>query len=389
MVLGHYRLAREWVKMGHEVNIFASSYTHLRTKNPGLGDGSRSELVDGIRYHWIPGPTYSPENVLLKALSTIVYTLGLFCKRVFAQRPDVVICSSHHPLAIWPAYLLAKMRGAVLIFEVRDLWPLTLIELGGISKWNPLVLLMRVAQRFALRSSNATVSVLSHSKEYLVSKGLCSNKFHYIPNGVCFGNDEVELGAKIDLNNIKQSGRRLIGYAGKLGVSNDLETIIRALNHSHEKPKLCILGDGECKDYLINLVKELELEDQVYFFPPVPQYEVLKFLEQLDIAYIGIENSNIFRYGVSPTKLHEYLISGTPVLGAFQDPENIVNTVGCGINVGSEGPVVLSAAMDKLLLMSKEELTTMGEAGKLWVENNRLYEHLAKKFSLLFAINVN
>lgn len=52
-----YYLAREWVKMGHNVTIIAASFSHLRQKNPDIS-AITEEVIDGIRYIWLPVNKY-------------------------------------------------------------------------------------------------------------------------------------------------------------------------------------------------------------------------------------------------------------------------------------------------------------------------------------------
>ena len=100
-----YYMAREWVRLGHKVQILAGSYSHVRTIQPEVAGKPLDETIDGIRYRWYPTPRYSGNGVK-RALS-----IGSFLRQVWLDtprlvrefKPDVVIASSTYPMDIWVA----------------------------------------------------------------------------------------------------------------------------------------------------------------------------------------------------------------------------------------------------------------------------------------------
>ena len=113
-------MAKRWVEAGHNVTIVASSYSHLRTKNPGMrGQATMEEMHDGIRYFWIAGPSYQGNGLgRIKNMLSFLHGLKKYRKQIAAQgKPDAVIASSTYPLDIYPARKIAKESGALLIYE--------------------------------------------------------------------------------------------------------------------------------------------------------------------------------------------------------------------------------------------------------------------------------
>src|SRR5262245_45247471 len=154
-------LAREWIREGHRVTIVAASFSHLRQRNPLVRRGILREEIDGIDYVWVKTPRYD-DNGVGRAVNIVTFVGRLLCQaQMLAKqlRPDVVIASSTHPLDIYPAWLIARRERARLVYEVHDLWPLTPIELGGISPRHPFVLLMGAAEKFAYRRAERVVSI--------------------------------------------------------------------------------------------------------------------------------------------------------------------------------------------------------------------------------------
>jgi glycosyltransferase involved in cell wall biosynthesis len=385
MVHAYYSLAQEWLRQGHRVTIVAASFAHTRSRQPVQSRRIAEEWIDGIRYLWVPTTFYSPNNYLGRVVNILSFVVKTWWGQLPIANADVVICSSHHPFAIHPARKLAQHHKARLVFEVRDLWPLSLIELGGASKWNPLIVAMQLSENYAYRHADIVVSVLSGASEYMVARGLDSAKFHFIPNGIDLQDAQKakplpESHAAI-LADLRARGRFLVGYAGRVTLANALPTLIDALARCNDQRiTVVVLGDGAFREALQSRVAGLNLTDKVIFLPPVEKAEVQAFLTQVDTLYVGLQKQPLFRFGVSPTKLSEYMLAGRPILYAIDAPGDVVSESGAGISCRAENADDLAQAMMRLSELPKEELNRMGELGQLWVKEHRDYRILAQRF---------
>ena len=156
-----YYLARQWTARGHRVTIVAATYSHLRSMQPPEDGPVTDEVRDGIRYLWLRTPGYTG-NGIDRIMNMLAFLGRLWLLRGDLERsfqPDVVIASSTYPLDIYPARSIARRTGARLIFEVHDLWPLSPMELGGLSRWHPFIMVMQAAENAAYRSSDAVVNI--------------------------------------------------------------------------------------------------------------------------------------------------------------------------------------------------------------------------------------
>lgn len=385
MVYGQYYLAREWVKEGHEVTIVAASFAHTRFKQPKPSSEIVEEYIDGIRYLWVPTPAYSPSSRFGRIANILTFTYRSRLNRLPVIDADVVICSSHHPFPVFAAKSMAKQLRARLVFEVRDLWPLTLIELGGASKKNPFIVCMQLAEDFAYRNADCVVSVLSNSLQYMVSRGMDPRKFVYIPNGVdttkTEKNEALPAGHIERLEFIRSQGMFVVGYAGRVGLANALDTLINALARCDDK-NICvaILGDGSHLSSLRSLAQELGLRDRVIFLSSVPKSQVADFLSKIDVAFIGLKSTPIFRFGISPTKLNDYMLASKPVIFAIEAPDEMIELSECGVSCSSEDPKKLSEAITYLKAIGEEKLIKLGENGHRWILKNRDYHILSQQF---------
>lgn len=385
MVYGHYYLAREWVKQGHTVTILAASYAHTRFKNPKQSWRVTESLIDGIRYIWLPTPRYQPSNYFGRVANILTFTLGCFFTKIGPKKPDVVICSSHHPFPIHAAKRIATRHKARLVFEVRDLWPLTLMQVGKATLNNPFIRVMQYSEDYAYKHAHKVVSVLAHAKDYMIEHGMESDKFAFIPNGVALeeenSSEHLPISYQNALNRMHDQGKVIIGYCGKMGVSNDLNTLLEATALSPDE-RLCValLGDGSEIPTLKKVAQKLGIHNRVLFFDPVSKAQVSDFLARVDIAYLGLLSKPLFKYGVSPTKLNDYMLAAKPVICAINAPDDMVGPSGAGVVCPPENPERLSAALIKMLTYDKKDREAMGLRGRQWIEAQRDYRVLAKRF---------
>ncbi len=149
MEFRNYYFAKEFVKQGHEVYIITASYMHLFKKLPEVTGNYTFEKIDGINYLWVKVPKYGESTDKKRVLKWFIFTTKLFflpLKKM--KKPDVVIASPMAPFLAIPAYRLAKKFSAKFIYEVKDIWPLSIVELGNINPTNPLIKLMSWCEKF-------------------------------------------------------------------------------------------------------------------------------------------------------------------------------------------------------------------------------------------------
>jgi len=382
-----YYLAREWVKMEHKVVITSASFSHLRSKQPKVNGNISEELIDDIRYIWIKAQSYKG-NGLKRILNmlTFVSKLMFLSKRLSSHfKPDIVIASSTYPLDIYPAYLISRFSKAKLIFEVHDLWPLTPIELGGMPKWHPFIVILQIAEDFAYKHADKVISILPKALEHMVSRGLDPKKFVYIPNGIDIEewqsfNTQLPEGHKEIIEKLKKEVKFLVGYTGSFGVANALDYFVKAASYLKDLPvALVLVGQGPEKENLQKYVTENNLNN-VVFLPPVPKNSIPELLSKMDILYIGWRRSPLYRFGVSPNKLFDYMMAGKPIINAISAGNDLVAESGCGISIPPEDPVAIAEAIKKLIDMSPLEREEMGRRGREYVIKNHDYKVLAKRF---------
>ncbi len=389
-----YYLARRWAEKGCGVTIAASSFSHLRTQNPELGGRKfMVQNIDGVRYFWIAGNKYCGNN-LGRIKNMLSFLRGLYRYRrriVETGGPDAVIASSTYPLDIYPAHRIARKYGAMLLYEVHDLWPLSPIELGGMSPKHPYIRLMQAAEDYCYKHSDYVVSLLPNAQQHMVEHGMAPEKFVYIPNGIERSEWEGPFHYpqiyREKLRQYHDDGWFLVGYTGAHGIANALDSYVEAGGKlKGKKIKLISVGPGPERDRLIKKAHDRGLDDHVEFLPAVGRDRVPELLDQFDALYVGLQRQPLFRFGVSPNKLMDYMMAGKPVIFAIDAPNDMVAEAKCGISIPPEDSGAIAEAVLKLTALSEKERQDMGERGRLYILSHNEYDVLAGKFLKVFSM---
>lgn len=384
-----FYLAREWVRNGHKVVIVAASYAHVRTKQPLLSAAYEEEDIEGINYLWVKTPAYEGNGVArVKNMMAFVRFLKRNAKFMADKySPDVVIASSTYPLDNYPAHKIARYARAKYFYEVHDLWPLSPKELGGLPAWHPFIIWMQRAENYAYKHIDGVISMLPKTQKHMQAHGLDLKKWNYIPNGILVEDWENKVplndAVRIRVEGIKKSYSKVIAYTGSFGIANALDNFIVAASKMRDKNMGFILvGSGPEKQNLIDLTEKLNLAN-VFFIDSIPKTQIPDLLTYFDFLYIGLQKQSLFRFGISPNKLIDYMISSKPIIQAIEAGNNMVEEANCGLSIPSENPEELVKAIKQLISMSKVELDRLGENGRKYALLNHDYKVLAKKFILI------
>ncbi|HWH83127.1 MAG TPA: glycosyltransferase family 4 protein [Burkholderiaceae bacterium] len=379
-----YYLAREWVRAGHEVLIVAATYSHVRRVQPAApGD----EVIDGIRYRWLRAPRYAGNGVgrvrNIAAFLARLWREAPSLARTFA--PDVVIASSTYPMDIWVARRLAQRARATLVHEVHDLWPLSPIELSGMSPRHPFIRLCQKAEDDACRDADVVVSMLPKVADHLAAHGLDPRKLHIVPNGISpeeWAGEPAPLAADVavPLAALKAAGRTIVGYAGSHGLPNALDVLLDAAALLRDAALAFVLvGDGHEKARLAQRVRDEGLAN-VTLLAPVPKAQIPALLAAFDIAYIGWQRVPIYRFGIAPNKLVDYLMAGRAVLHSVEAGNDPVAEAGCGLTVAPESAQAVADGLRALAAKTPAERAAMGARGRAFVLAHHSYPVLAQRF---------
>jgi glycosyltransferase involved in cell wall biosynthesis len=286
-------------------------------------------------------------------------------------QPEVdLVWGTSPPLPqVLTAWLVARLKRAKFLFEVRDLWPAFAIQLGVLR--NPIWIWISLRlETFLYQRADCLVVNSPGFIDHLTMHGGEIAKIRLVKNGVdpaMF--DPASTGFEFRTR-YNLSGKFIALYAGAHGVSNDLEIILAAADLLRDDPRIrfVLVGDGKEKAGLALRATEMKLNN-VVFLPPVPKQEMPAVLAAADCGIAILKPIPL--YGTTyPNKVFDYMAAGRPVVLAIDGViRKVVETAGAGLAVPPGNPRALAEAV-RMLADDPVRAQSMGARGRLCVERD-------------------
>ncbi len=377
----HFTLAREMKAQGVDVTLVASSVDYLtRTDTRGGDEPYWHEEIDGVPFVWVRSPEYG--EGLAGRLWNMMAFAGRVARGAWAKGlpdPDVIVGSSPSLFAAFAAWWLARKKGVPFVLEIRDIWPQTLLDVGNFSPRHPGIRAMGWIEKRLYRDATRIVTLLPQAAGHIegVVPG-AGKKVVWVPNGV-----DVRLAPE---PTAPTGGDPLVlMYTGAHGSANGLDTVLDAAKKlapeiGRGEISFRLVGDGPHKARLRQRVEEENIHG-VTFGDPVPKASVHRLLGEADGFMMVLRDSPVFRWGISPNKLFDYLLAGRPVLFGVNTPFNPVAEVEAGYVVPSEDADALADAIRQLRAAPPDERHAMGQRGRAYVEAHHDMQKLAGRFA--------
>lgn len=380
----HYYIAKHLKKKGYQSLLITSSFSHAPYRYNKFS-GFYKFVNRGIPTLILKGNSYGKSEGIGRVVSWFIFCLILFILPFISKKkvpkPDVIMLSSLPllPIITIPYFKLFYPR-AKFIFEIRDIWPLSGIELGGYSKNNVFMRVLGFLEKMAYKKADLIISVIPradiHIKQVL---GHSRFKFQWITNGY----EIPERNEKYDLKEVLDTdiseNHFNIGYAGTLVVANPLNTVIEVVgNHPSKKLHLYILGGGPEKERIIQISEKYS---NVHILDRIPKKYVAAFLDKMQLLFMGkgTKETTIYKFGTSQLKTFDYFYAKKPILQALNSAEDPVTYSGAGYVVEPENAKELLKKINYFMGLDKEVLDTYGEKGYNYLLENCTYEKISDK----------
>jgi glycosyltransferase involved in cell wall biosynthesis len=376
----HYNLAKELAKRGHKVYLIAASYNHLLLTPPYLKDDYRIDDISGFKFVWIRMPRYAHSHSKIRVLNWFIFAWKILkLSKIISDKANTILYSSPSLVPFLGAYLLARKLNSKLVWDIRDLWPLTLIELGKISKLHPFILFHQWLENFACRKSDFIISNLPMVYNYLLKKGVKQSSFSWIPNGLSIDNFRKKNFLNLKTKKQLPLKKFIIGYAGSLGISNAPKPLLDAvlLTRNDKNIHYVLVGNGGLRKTIEEFILNNKLTN-ITLLNAIPKNEIPSLLKYFDICYAGFNKSSLYKYGTALNKLPEYFMSGKPILFSINSPYKPVNKAKAGFTVPAEDTKAIVRAIYKLKKMPLIKRKQLGKNGQDYAIKNFDYVKIAK-----------
>jgi len=365
-------MARAWVSSGVQVTVLTGMPNHPTGVVPAAYRGvlTRAERRDGVRVlrSWLYATPN--EGIVRKTVGHLSFMLSTVLFSAPRAGPaDVVVVSSPTFFSIASAYIVARLRRAVLVVEIRDLWPAIFVELGVLTNRRLINLLERL-ELAAYRAADAVVVVTEGFREDLLRRGVPSEKVTTIRNGVDLdlfrsnvrssAEDRELLGAR--------AGDLLVLYIGAHGISHALTSLVEAAALLQDAPiHLALVGEGAAKPAVLAAVARTGTRN-ITVLPGVPRHRVPEIIAAADVCVVPLRDVPLFGTFI-PSKMFEFLAMAKAVVGSVRGEAAHILTDAGAVVVPPEDPGALAAAL-RGLAADPARCEAMGRRGRTYVEQH-------------------
>jgi len=365
---------------GHHVIWVISSEKDSQPKQLYFGD---IEAYAIPRCHYFPG-----NSIVARGFNKPfhIFKKIRFVIKIFQEGKYNLIFARDDPFDGLIAIYIKRKYKVPFIFELPNSleqeW-----EILKIRRMKPELLYYLIAKSkkflrtYLLHHADLVLPISKWLKDDLIKhKRVPESKIMVFPEGadveVLPTREREKIVEKYQLNNLK-----VIIYQGTLDKARSLKILLRGflkVVKEREAVKLLIIGEGDDKEDLQNLVEDLGIKDEVIFTGRVPQSEVLDFIAAADVGVSPVPPLSFYKFS-SPIKLFEYMAAGKPVVANEEIPEHkeVLEESGGGILTPFTPEAFADAISD--LLDNPEKAAEMGRRGREWVAKNRSYEVLARQ----------
>lgn len=366
----HYNLSRELVQRGHEVTIVTSSVNYLTRADTHLDGKHRwdQRTIDGVRFLWVASPEYR-DNGAARLWNMIAFAGRVHrdIQSAHLKEPDLILGSSPPIFAAFAAARMATSLKVPFVLEVRDIWPRSLVELGNFTPNHPFIRMLDRMEKYLYTTAGLIISPLPAVRSHIEKRCGTQKRVVWIPNG-------VDCKRALFCPPSDHPDPFTIMFAGAHNLANDLEPVLdAALLLQQEgwlgKIQFRLVGDGPQKPKLMQRAQQENLRN-VRFEDHVAKSQIYAILQQADAFILSTRNINLYTYGVSPNKLHDYMAAGRPTIVALAASNNPVLLANAGIVVPPEDAKAIAGAAKTLWGLPLQTRSAMGKRAHNYIEEH-------------------
>lgn len=365
-----FDLAVEWKKSGIKPLIVAADYSYLRKRNPEKPQLGQIQEQEGIPFLWIKTPSAADrEKKILRGTRPFEKGIRRSMPVIADWKPDAVMLSSRHLLGGRIAAKIAGQLGALLLFDVRRVYPEHLQEVLEYAPGHYLIRRFYRMQKKLYKKSDQVLSVYSRLAEHMAALGADPKKFFPVPQAIpdrFLGEHRPPQRHMDFVDRYREKGYFVCLAGGDIDKDQGLEAFIESAALAPREVLFVLAGNGVFKSQLKRLVKEKGLANVLFLDGVLPD-QLVDLYGRADCVYVGLRPYRWHRYGADVSRILLAMAGGVPVVCQADIPKNPVETAGCGAVVPSKNVQDLAKALTRIAILPKEKRMEMGQKGKSYV----------------------
>ena len=376
-------LARAWVEAGHQVTVLTGLPNHPTGIVPP--EYQHRVLVredfHGVRVvrTWI----YAAANrgLLRRSLAYASFAASAtLWGQLHVARPDVLVATSPQFLCAVAGHAIARLRSLPFVFEVRDLWPESIVAVGALPEGHPIVRGLTLVERYLYRQADRIVVVTDSFSSRLRERGVAANKIDVVKNGVDLerfvpGSRDTPLRARLGL-----AGKFVVSYVGTHGMAHGLDRVldVAAALRPQNQIRFLFVGEGAERPRLEARAKA-EALDNVLFLGPLPRDAMSEVYATSNLCLVPLRKTELFQ-SVLPSKIFEILAMARPLLLSVDgEARALVEASGGGVYVPPEDASAMAEAILRLA-QDPAACRAMGDRGRAYVTEHFDRKRLAARY---------
>lgn len=366
-------LAQSLASLGHQVSVITGFpsypkgmvYAGYCKKFVEKSQWSQAVALLRVYLHTSPNRQSSYHRILHYLSFTVMSVLGGL---IAPQTAVVYVISPPYFLGL-SGWLIARLRGARLAFDVQDFWPEAPIALGYV-KHGWLIRMLIGLEQFIYQRSDTIFALSAVMREKILERGVLGEKIEVVYNWVDLIKFAPQAGSTLRLTQ-GLADRFVVLFAGNLGRAQGLDAVIDAAESLREYQDIVfvLLGEGIERVRLMERAKGLKLSN-LRFMDAVPEEQVPPYLGMADVLLVTLGRAR-HREAALPSKIQVYMASAKPILVAAEGAAaQVIEQARCGIVAEPDEPTLLAEAVLRLRAMSKRERQVLGTNGREYAEKH-------------------
>lgn len=385
-----FDFAKYFVKYNYNVTAFTNNYCHFQKIYIKIMPWYSLWFIEewnGVKVIWLKSIPYS-NNGLLRFINALFNSFLIFLYTIskHKEKCNILIAPSVPIQTGYFGLFIAKWKKAKYIYEIRDLWPIALVEMGAIKKKSLVYLLFRYMEKVIYTKADYIVSTLENVIDHIKFSGGNPNNVMIIPNGIDFHHDQLtNISSTSSINN---DVKFICKYFGGFSDDHDVELIIEAAfilkNLNYHNIYFEIYGEGKNWNKCKNMAENFGiLGNNIFISKPIAKKYLLQNQVNANLLLIAIKDTASFNYGLNLNKLLFYFLSSKPILISSGISNNPIIKSNSGLSVPPNSRLYAEAILE-IYHWTPEECTIKGKNGFNFAKNNLDLNFLVSKYFTIF-----